>query len=502
MTYLHGVEVLEIDTGTRPIAVVRSSVIGIVGTAPDSASGVKSAASIGTAAANNGLSITAKAVGVAGNNISIRLVDPAANSSALAVTVDGNAITISLATSGAGAVTTTGALLLAAINAHAGASALVTAAALAGSTGAGVAVAGGRLFLSGGEDEAFPLNTPTLVAGSQREAARLGTAGTLPAAMDGIFAQVGAVVVVVRVEEGEDAEETLANVLGGVNAGTGDYEGIHAFLGAESRLGVAPRILLAPGFTHQRAGSANAVVAALVGIADRLRATVLADGPNTTDAAAMTYANDFGSARVYMCDPWVKRVDREGAIVQAPPSPYIAGVMAKSDADNGFWRSPSNQTIAGIVGTVRPVDFVLGDPNCRANLLNEAGIATIINQDGYRLWGNRSLSSDPKWSFLSIRRTADMVNESLLRAHLWAVDMGITAGYVDAVTDGVNAFLRSLRSSGAIINGRCWADEDLNTPEAIADGNVFFDFDFSGTYPAERITFRSRLTNDYLTEIF
>lgn len=502
MTYLHGVEVLEIDTGTRPIEVVRSSVIGIVGTAPDSAAEIKAALSIGTATANNGVSFTSKLTGVAGNNISVRLVDPKANSSALAVSVIGQAITVSLATSAAGAITTTGALLLAAVNAHAGASALVDAAAIAGSTGAGTVPVTNTSFLSGGADEAFPLNTPTLVAGSQREAAKLGAAGTLPAAIAAIFSQAGAAVVVVRVEEGADAEETLANVLGGVNATTGDYEGVRAFLGAESRLGVAPRILLAPGFTHQREDTANPVVAELVGIADRLRATVLADGPNTTDAAAIQYANDFGSARVYMCDPWVLRADATGAIVPAAPSPFIAGRMAASDAANGFWRSPSNQPIAGIVGTTRPVDFVLGDPNCRANLLNEAGIATIVNQDGYRLWGSRSLSSDPKWQFLSVRRTADMVNESLLRAHLWAVDMGITTTYVETVVEGVNAFLRSLRGQGAIVNGRCWADEELNTPASIAAGQVYFDFDFSPSYPAERITFRSQLTNDYLTEIF
>jgi hypothetical protein len=398
-TFLHGVEVLEIDAGPRPIQTVRSSVIGLIGTAPNA------------------------------------------------------------------------------------------------------------------DAAAFPLNTPVLIAGSRREAAKLDTLGTglgtLPGAMDSIFDQAGAVVVVVRVEEGATEAETMANIIGGVNATTGEYEGVHAFLGAESKLGVCPRILIAPGFTSQRPEDptnpgrklANPVVSELIGIAERLRAVIIADGPNTTDEAAIAWAGDFGSPRVYMVDPGVKKLI-DGAVADAPASPCVAGLIAKSDNDRGFWWSPSNQNINGIIGTARAVDFALGDANARANLLNEQKIATIIRQDGYRLWGNRTLSSDQKWAFLSVRRTADIINDSLLRAHLWAVDRNITKTYIQDVTEGVNAYLRHLTTIGAILGGRCWADPELNTPDQIAQGKVYFDFDFTPPYPAEHITFRSQMVQDYLTEIF
>lgn len=307
---------------------------------------------------------------------------------------------------------------------------------------------------------------------------------------------------VIRVAKGDADTETTANVIGGVNSSTGNYEGVKALLGAESKLGVVPRILVAPGFTHQRDNAANAVVAELKGIAQRLRAVVIADGPNTTDEAAKTYAGDFGDARIYVVDPWVMKLDDKGKAVAAPASPCVAGLLARIDNDEGFWVSPSNHEISGIVGTARPVDFTLGDSNARANLLNEKRIATIVRQDGYRLWGNRTLSSDPKWAFLCVRRTADMINESLLRAHLWAVDKGITKTYLEDVTEGVNAYLRNLTAKGAIIGGSCWADPELNTADQIAQGKVYFDFDFTPVYPAEHITFRSHLTNKYLTELF
>lgn len=350
------------------------------------------------------------------------------------------------------------------------------------------------------DNTVFPLNKPVLIVGSRREAAKLGTTGTLPMAINGIFDQIGAMVIVVRVEAGEDEAETIANIIGGVDSQTGDYKGVQAFLSAESIVHAAPRILIAPGFTHQRPNNqANPVISSMLVIADRLRAVIIADGPNTNDQEAITWRNDFGNARVYVVDPWVKIfIDSEQVV---PPSPYIAGLIARSDNENGFWWSPSNQEIYGIVGTARPVDFTLGDANCRANFLNENEVTTIIRQEGYRLWGNRSCSSDPKWAFLSVRRTADLINDSLLRAHMWAVDRNITRTYLDDVVESVNAYLAHLKALGAILGGQCYPDPELNTPANIAQGKVYFDFDFTPPYPAERIVFRSHLINDYIKEL-
>lgn len=392
MAFLHGVEVIEVDTGARPIRTVRSGVIGIVGTAPDA------------------------------------------------------------------------------------------------------------------DAAAFPLNTPVLIAGSRLEAAKLDTVGdgngTLPGALDGIFDQIGAVVIVVRVDEGADEDATLANVVGGVNAGTDQYEGVHALAGAESVVGYTPRILCAPGWTHQRPTSAaNPVVAELEGIAARLRAMIVADGPNTTDADAQAYADDWGtSGRVYVVDPWVKVLDGDGAVVVEPASARVAGIIARTDNDAGFWHSPSNKGITGIVGTARPVDFKLGDASSRANLLNENDVATIIRQDGFRLWGNRVPTEDAKWQFISVRRTADILHESLQSAHLWAVDRNITKTYLEDVADGVNGYIAQLVELGALLGGRCFPDPDLNTPAAIAEGKVYFNLEFTPPYPAEHITFRSHLVDTYITE--
>lgn len=500
-TFLHGVEVVEITDGPRPIRTVRSSVIGVVGTAPDSQAEVKATLLTGVVASNNAHTVTAKLNGALGNAISLTYVDPKANSQAIAVSVSGRDITVRLATSSVGAITSTAAQVKTAIEANASANALIGLANTGASTGAGVVTAMRRAALSGGLDDAFPLNTPVLVPGNAALAAKLGKTGTLPDALDGIFDQTGAVVVVVRVAVGEDDAETITNVIGGVDTGTGAYEGLYAFLGSESTNGFCPRILIAPGFTSERDGAANAVVAEMVGIAERLRAVIVKDGPNSTDAAAITDRGDWGSRRIYIVDPAVKIRNSLGENVDKPASPRVAGLIAKSDNDRGFWWSPSNQVINGIIGTGRSIDFTLGDANSRANLLNEQEVATIIRSDGFRLWGNRTCSDDPKFAFLSVVRTSDMINESILRAHMWAVDRNITKTYLEDVTQGVNDYLDRLKTQGAILGGRCFPSPGLNTPANIADGKVFFDFEFTPPYPAEHVTFRSKIVNDYIESI-
>lgn len=484
-SFLHGVEVLEINTGSRPIQTVRSAVVGIIGTAPDSEAATPATLTLSPTVENGAIVITGPA-NETGNLFSVRVVKPDAAGAQLAVAINTKAVTVSLATDDSKTATTTATQLVAALNANEDFAGALTAALPSGSSGAGIVKPSQTQFLAGGKPEAFPLGVPTLVAGSMAEAARLGTAGTLPDALDLIFQQAGAVVIVVRVAEGADSAATAANV-----AAAND-----ALIQAESVVGFAPRILIAPGFSHQMA-----VATALVTAAERLRAVVVADGPNTNDADAIAYAGNFGSDRLFIVDPGVKVLDDNGDTVILSASAVAAGLIVKVDNEVGFWASPSNTAINGIIGTARPIDFAMGDTASRANLLNEQRVATIIRQNGFRLWGNRSTAADPKFSFLCVRRTADIIQDSILRAHLWAVDKGITPNYLADVSESVNAYLRDLKAKGAIAGGACWPNADLNTPANIAAGKVYFDFDFSPSYPAERVVFRSIITNKYLADL-
>ncbi|ENM3868755.1 phage tail sheath subtilisin-like domain-containing protein [Vibrio cholerae] len=484
--FLHGGEVIEIDDGSRPIQTVKSAVIGLVGIAPLSAAATAAALTIGTAILNDGLKLTAVKTGTEGNAISVEVLAPTAASSELAVTVTNNKISIQLASDESGALMTTATELASALMADPAAKALVTAVALG--DGSGDVAPASRSYLSGGENEPFPLKKPVAVAGSRKLIEKLGKEGTLPAAFDDIFDQTGALVIVVRAEKGQTEEQTQANVI----------EAMQAFLDSQTETGYTPRILVAPEFSQL-----DAVASELEAKAKRLRAIAYLDCDRTASYTdAIKRARQFGE-RVEITWPWVRVFDTELAKeIDRPYSARAAGLRARIDAEKGFWWSKSNQEIYGIVGTSQPVDWALGDPNTTANMLNENKVSTIIREGGFRHWGNRTCSTDPKWTFEQTRRTADMINDSVQRSHLWAVDRNITKTYVDDVISGVNAYLRELKALGAILGGECWADKELNTPATIQKGIVYFDFDFCPPYPAEHIVFRSRLNNAYLEEVF
>jgi len=359
------------------------------------------------------------------------------------------------------------------------------------------------------DEEEFPPNEPVLIAGSRKKAGKLDEEGdkkgTLPDALDDIFSVTGAMVVVVRVEEGEDDDATMSNVRGGEEDGS--LTGVHALLNAGNEVGAKPRILCAPGWTYQRPEDngeklANPVASEMVSIAERLRGIVIVDGPNTGDSEAIEAREDFGSKRVFFHDPWyVVWDDQEDGPVERPPSARIAAVIARNDNQRGWHTSPSNQLVPGIMGLSRDISFALGDKSSQANHLNDNEIATTIRESGFRLWGNRTTSEDAKWAFLAHVRIADIINDSLMQAHLWAVDRNITRDYIGNVIDGVQGFLDRQIAQRRIAGGEVWADPDLNTADAMQAGEVYFDFDFSPYGVAERITFRSRMHNEYLEEV-
>lgn len=495
-TYFHGVRVTEAESSSTPIQSVNASVIGIVGTAPDAIAEAKSSLTTGTAASDNGITWTAKADGTLGDAVSVALIDPAANSASLSIAVNGNAITVSLATDASGVITTTATALQTAIEADADAASLVTVADTGDSDGTGVVAAVAKTFLAGGVDEAFPLNTPVLINGSKLQASRLGKRGTLPPSIEGILNQIGALIVVVRVAEGVDDDATQTNVIGGTTAGV--RSGVQALLDAESEVSYKPRILLATGWTHQKDGAtANPVQAALAEVAGKLHAVAIADGDNTTDTAATDRAEDSASDRVEIIDPWVK-MTYNGQTITWPASAARAGLIVSTDYNVGWWRSPSNLPLVGILGLGRPINFNDGDPTCNANVLNEGNVTTIIRRDGFRVWGNRCSNG----SFLSIRRVKDVIGESVQRAILDANDRNIVATFADFVIDSVNNYLATLQSLGAIVGGRCWADPDLNTPANISQGKVYFNLDFGPAYPAEQIQITLSTNDAYLEGIF
>lgn len=133
----------------------------------------------------------------------------------------------------------------------------------------------------------FPLNDPVLIFSDDAAAVTaLGETGSLAGQLELINAQLGefqvaAKVVFVRVEEGEDDDETIENLVGN----SGLKTGIHALRKAGPKLGVVPRLIAVPGFTHQRDTGVASIAVSNGGTSYETPPTVVFTGGGGTGAA-------------------------------------------------------------------------------------------------------------------------------------------------------------------------------------------------------------------------
>ena len=331
-------------------------------------------------------------------------------------------------------------------------------------------------------NEPFKLNSR-----ADAPSADLGAGGTLPEALNAIYRQGNVVVQMVIVEESATVATQRTNLLGTA----ADLTGIYSLQGADP----IPKVMCIGHdvATDRTGGNANTLAAGLVEVAGNVRGISVLDGPNGTQADAVTFAGDFDSARAFLVDPGVVTADGE---VLASPS--VAGLIAVTD----FWRSPSNRVLQGVVGTQRKIDFQHGNSATRAQSLNDEHIATIIRLNGFRLWGNETVATtDASYRFINIQRTADAIEDSLEEAHLWAVDRNITVRYFELVAQSVNNFLAKLTAQGAITGGTCYPDDSKNTVASIEAGEVYFQVEWSGAYPAQTLNINMELSGRFLEEL-
>lgn len=282
----------------------------------------------------------------------------------------------------------------------------------------------------------------------------------------------------------------------------GNYTGMQLFRNAKASLGVQPRILVAAGHTHTRPddATANPVAKALEQLAPLLSAVAFLDAPDDTKEVAYAYKQDYGTDRTMVHYPFDKVVvpGGDGTVISRPSSARMAGLLANTDNTKGWWKSFSNKQYLGTLGLSQPVDYAPGNADTVANYLNMNWITTRIFDVGFTSWGNRMSDG----TFITRRRTADIIADSIAAAMKWAVDEGITRGYVEAVTNAVNSYLRFLKNIGAILGGTCWCDPSLNSTTELQNGHIYFNYNFSDVIPAEHVTFQYDIVDDYVASIF
>ncbi|EOI5719205.1 phage tail sheath protein [Cronobacter dublinensis] len=347
----------------------------------------------------------------------------------------------------------------------------------------------------------FPLNVPVLITNVQNAIAKAGKKGTLAAALQAIADQAKPVTVVVRVAEGTgESEEALAQTVSNIIGGTdenGQLTGMKALLTAEAVTGVKPRILGVPGFDTLE------VAVALASVCQKLRAFgyVSAWGCKTV-SDVIAYRKNFGQRELMLIWPdFIAWNTSTSASDTAFATARALGLRARIDQETGWHKTLSNVAVNGVTGISASVFWDLQEPGTDADLLNQAGVTTLIRKDGFRFWGNRCCSDDPLFLFENYTRTAQVLADTIAEAHMWAMDKPVTPTLIRDIVDGINAKFRELKTAGYIVDAQCWVDESANDKETLKAGKLMIDYDYTPVPPLDNLTLRQRITDKYLANL-
>jgi len=161
---------------------------------------------------------------------------------------------------------------------------------------------------------------------------------------------------------------------------------------------------------------------------------------------AITPKNSYGA--VYL--PWVKMLDPTGQSdgpIGVPPSGYVAGLYAKTDAQRGVWKAPAGTAVAlgGAVGlAVNFTDVQQGNLNpINVNVIRQFAASGIV------LWGARTITSDPEWQYIPPRRMAIMLRVSIYNGIQWAVFEPNDEGLWSQLRLNISSFMMTLFRQGA-----------------------------------------------------
>ncbi|MGW7437133.1 phage tail sheath family protein [Streptomyces sp. NPDC054849] len=191
--------------------------------------------------------------------------------------------------------------------------------------------------------------------------------------------------------------------------------------------------------------------------------------------------------------PWLKVFDpSSGQTKVVPPSGHMAGVWARNDAERGVHKAPANEIVRGAV------DLELQITRGEQDLLNPVGVNCIraFPGRGIRVWGARTLASDPAWRYLNVRRYFNYLEESILIGTQWVVFEPNDQALWARIRRNISAFLVNEWRSGALFGQRpedafyVKCDAETNPVESVDLGRVVCEIGIAPVKPAEFVVFR------------
>jgi uncharacterized protein len=198
--------------------------------------------------------------------------------------------------------------------------------------------------------------------------------------------------------------------------------------------------------------------------------------------------------------PWLRIPDpfpenpRITSYVSIPPSGHTIGIYARSDIERGVYKAPANEVIRGIA------DLEVKLMKEQQDILNPRNINVLRNfredNRGLRVWGARTLSSDPDWKYINVRRLFIFIERSIDRGTQWVVFEPNDEPLWQRVKRVISAFLTQVWRDGALMGQtpeqaffvKC--DRTTMTQNDIDNGRLIVEIGIAPVKPAEFVIFR------------
>jgi Bacteriophage tail sheath protein len=254
--------------------------------------------------------------------------------------------------------------------------------------------------------------------------------------------------------------------------------------------------------TYDNVDECVAASSALVAHAEKYRYRIaVVDGPQESSISdVMAYRGQFDTTRGALYHPWVEIFDplqrpAQGAPpprILLPPSGFVTGIYARSDVNRGVFKAPANEVVMGLT------KFELNINKGRQDVLNPSGINALrfFEGRGNRVWGARTMSSDPEWMYVNVRRLFIFLEHSIDKSTQWAVFEPNNERLWANIRFTIEDFLLLQWKSGALMGTkpeeayfvRC--DRTTMTQNDLDNGRLICLIGVAPTKPAEFVIFR------------
>ena len=226
------------------------------------------------------------------------------------------------------------------------------------------------------------------------------------------------------------------------------------------------------------------------------RVAILDAPPDLTPQEVKRWRMDiagFDTSYAAMYYPWIKVMDTStDTVVKMPSSGHIAGLWARNDNTRGVHKAPANEVLAGVIG------LAYQTTKGEQDTLNPIGVNCIRSFPGrgIRVWGARTLSSDPAWRYINVRRLFNYVEKSIENGTQWVVFEPNNRKLWARVNRDVTSFLRMVWRDGALFGSApaeafyVKVDDELNPPESRDLGRLIIEIGLAPVKPAEFVIFR------------